>query len=132
MVVVAEPISRKKMPSIANYLQHLNQRDFADAERELETIGKEMKTTPWHKGYCNALEGMFISLKSNDSRYLYISRVNLDNEKKLDELQRQFARMSKSSLQEDFDRGFFAAWVEYLKILRSSRSDAKSLNGYLK
>lgn len=132
MMPVTELISRKMSPLIAHYLQYLIQRDFADAEREFETIKKEMKTTPWHKGYCNALEGMLISLKSNDNRYLYVSRITLNDGKKTDELQRLFLRMSKNPLQEDFDRGFFSAWVEYLKKLKSSMPEVKSLNEYLK
>jgi len=128
---VTELIPRKVTPLIAHYLQFLTQRNFAEAERELGAIKQEMKSTQWHKGYYNALEGMLISLKSSDNRYLYITRINHNDNKKIDELQKLFLRLARNPLQGDFDNGFFTAWAEYLRVLKSERPGVKSLNEYL-
>lgn len=130
-MTMTELIPRKIVPLVNRYLQFLTQRNFAEAERELEVIKQEMKSTQWHKGYCNALEGMLISLKSSDNRYLYISRINPNDNKKIDELQKLFSRLSRNSLQGDFDKGFFNAWIEYLRVLKSGRPEVKALNEYL-
>ena len=123
-----ELISRKIIPIITHYFQLLIQRNFAEAERELQRIKQERTPTKWSQGYYNALEGMLIALKSSDNRYLYINRID---HKKIDELQKRFNKLSKNLLQGDFDKGFFTAWSEYLNKIKSNKTEVKSLNEYI-
>jgi len=131
LIAMIEQISKQTASIVARYLQLLVQRNFTEAERELERVKQGIKPTPWCKGYYNALEGMLVSLRSGDNDYLYINRLVGSDMAKIDELQKRFARSSKDSLQEDFDKGYFTAWVEYLQTFKAKRAEAKSLNGYI-
>lgn len=131
LITMTEQISKQTAPIITRYLQLLIQRNFTEAERELERIKQGIKPTQWCKGYYNAFEGMLIALKSSDSNYLYINRVAINDGAKTDELQKRFIRLSKDSLQGDFDKGYFTAWVEYLQALKLKNTEVKSLNGYI-
>ncbi len=133
-ITMTEQIPRQTASLITRYLQLLVQRNFTEAERELEKIKLGIKPLQWNKGYYNALEGMLIALRSNDNSYLYINRLAGSEEAKIDDLLKRFTRMSKDQLQGEFDRGYFAAWVEYLQALKSKKAEkaeTKSLNGYI-
>lgn len=104
---------------------------MTDAEKVLETIRRGLKPNPMYRGYYNALEGMATGLKSKDTRYLYINRLNLKDKTTLKRLQREFAKQSRSSRQDDFDRGFFMAWLEYIQALQSQEPSPETLTSYL-
>jgi hypothetical protein len=104
---------------------------MTDAEKVLETIKQGLTPNPLFRGYYNALEGMAIGLRSKDTRYLYINRMHPKNKKTLRKLQREFAIQSRSPHQDDFDRGFFMAWLEYIQVLKSQEPSAETLTDYL-
>ena len=130
-MTMTQQLSKQVVPIITRYLQLLTQRNFTEAERELAKIKQGIKLTQWGRGYFNALEGMLISLKSNDNNYLYINRAATNSDPKIDEFQKRFIRLSKDALQGDFDKGYFTAWIEYLQALKSKKIDTKSLNNYV-
>ena len=131
MTTMTEQISRQTSSIITRYFQLLLQRNFTEAERELERIKQGIKPILWCKGYYNALEGMITALRSGENSDLYISRAATNDSTKIDESQKRFTRLSKDPLQGEFDKGYFTAWIEYLQALRSRKIDVKSLNGYL-
>ena len=137
-MTMTQQLSKQVVPIITRYLRLLVQRNFTEAERELEKIKQGIKPTQWGRGYFNALEGMIISLKSSDSIYLYINKVSINNGTEIDDLQKRFSRLSKDSLQGEFDKGYFTAWVEYLEVFKSNKIEkkptkieSKSLNNYI-
>lgn len=107
-------MSRNRQRILINrFFNHLNQRNFTEAERQLELI-KQRKNTDRKRGYINALEGMLIALKSNDQRYAFISRIE---EEKISDLKKEFSKQSKNPYFTDFDKGFFTAWADYMRII---------------
>ena len=106
----------------ARFFQLLTQRSIAEAERVLERIKEKAgKLDDWTMGYMAALEGALIALKSNDDRYAFILRTDVDN-KSLYRLKNEFVRHERSETHSDYDRGFFSAWAEYMRVLSKTAS----------
>ena len=118
------------------YFKHILERNLAAAERTLAEVGKIMKDTKWEWGYFNALEGMLVAERSSDTRYIYLSRLDLKNPKKIDEARKCFQTEARNPLEGEFDRGFFSAWFEFLRVAKSSLEvekgeRPKTLDGFL-
>lgn len=129
--MTTQDMLKKTKVLTARYIQLLNERRVTEAEKLLENIKEELKPTSWGRGYYNALEGMALALKSKDDRYLYINRVDPKDKKEMDKLQREFSKQSRSPLQDDFDKGYYTAWLEYLHATSQQESSVKSLNDYV-
>ena len=131
-----ESLSKKVKPLADEYFKLILERNLAASERTIIEIKKILKDVPWEQGYLNALEGILVAEKSGDSRYVYLSRLDLKNQKKIEEARRTFQAESRNPLEGEFDRGFFSAWSEFLKIVKSSLENEenempKTLNGFL-
>ncbi len=68
------------------------------------------------EGYLKALEGLLLTIKSNDDKYLYFSKTSF-NPNALKTLRKEFKEHVESSLHSDYDRGYFSALLDYLKII---------------
>lgn len=120
------PISRV---FVTRFFQLVTNRRFAEAERILERIKLKVQETEWNRGYFQALEGIILAKKSNDDQYVFLSNVNPNNENELKSYRREFLKYTKTKLNADYDRGFFSAWADYMRILiklkDAERKDAK-------
>jgi len=134
---LVDSLPRKAAPLVDQYLRLFAEKSVAEAERILGKIRQEMQGTMWQRGYINALEGMIVALKSGDTRYVYLSRLDPNDHRTMEEARRKFQAEARNPLEGEFDRGFFSAWVELLRILRASREakeakeEVKTLNGFL-
>jgi hypothetical protein len=104
---------------------------MTEADKIKEKIREGLKSIPWHRGYYNALDGIAAALRSKDNQYLYINRIDPKNKKKINQVQKEFSKQSRSHLQGDFDKGYFTAWLEYIRILKLRENDAGPLTDYL-
>ena len=100
---------------VVKFFQLLKGRRFAEAERVLEEIRQKTNKTEWNSGYLHALEGILIAQKSNDS-YAFITNLNFEDEKELKKGRKKFLQEYKNKIYSDDDRGFFAAWADYMLI----------------
>ena len=100
---------------VVRFFQLLKGRRFAEAERVLERIRQKTNETEWNSGYLHALDGIVLATKSNDS-YAFIKNLNLEDEKSLRKNRKEFLKEYKNKVHSDFDRGFFAAWADYMLI----------------
>jgi len=98
------------------YFQAIVERRISDAEKELDTIRTTLPATETARGYLKALEGLLLTTKSNDDRYLYLARIE-KTPKKLKQLRKDFATHAKSRLHADYDRGYFQALESYVRQL---------------
>lgn len=111
---------------VTRFFQLITERKFADAERQLEQVEKKMEKNEWNRGYRYALRGMLLAQKSNNNRYAFLSSLNLTDNKTLHEHRREFLKHVKSRLHADYDRGFFSAWADYMRILiKMNKNTAK-------
>jgi hypothetical protein len=100
---------------VVRFFQLLKGRRFAEAERVLERIRQKTNETEWNSGYLHALDGIVLATKSNDS-YAFIKNLNFEDEKDLKKHRKEFLKEYKNKINTDFDRGFFAAWADYMLI----------------
>jgi hypothetical protein len=100
---------------VVRFFQLLKGRRFAEAERVLERVKQNTNETEWNRGYIHALDGVLLAQKSNDS-YAYVKNVNFEDEKDLKKSRKEFLKEYKNKIHTDFDRGFFAAWADYMLI----------------
>lgn len=102
---------------VTRFFQLLVSRQFAEAERELERLKQRMHKTEWNRGYSRALLGMLITRKSNDDQYAFFSKLDFDDKEALRSYKREFLGHVKSRLHGDFDRGFFSAWADCMRVI---------------
>ncbi len=122
------PISRV---FVTRFFQLVTGRHFAEAERILERIKLKVHETEWNRGYFQALQGIILARKSNDDQYVFISNVNPKDEDELKRHRREFSKSAKNKLHADYDRGFFSAWADYMRILLKLK-DAERKNAKTK
>ncbi len=102
---------------VTRYFQLLVNRQFAEATRELERLKQKMQKTEWNRGYFRALYGMYLSRKTNSDTYALFSKLDLSDTETLHEYRREFLDHMRNGLHGDFDRGYFSAWADCMRIL---------------
>ena len=102
---------------ITRFFQLVENRQFAEAERELERIKQKMENNEWNKGYLRALNGILLSVKMNDDQYSILSKINSKDGKTLKEYRKEFLKQVNNRLREEYDKGFFSAWADYTRVL---------------
>jgi hypothetical protein len=102
---------------VTRFFQLLFNRQFSEAERELERLKQKMQKTEWNRGYFRALYGMFLSRKANGDSYALLSRMDLKDKSALNSYRREFLEHVRNKLHGDFDRGFFSAWADCMRVL---------------
>ena len=102
---------------VTRYFQLLVNRQFTEAERELERLKQRMQKTEWNRGYFRALYGMYLSRKSNGDAYALFSRLDFSDKAALHAYRREFLEHVKNGLHGDFDRGYFSAWSDCMRVL---------------
>lgn len=129
--MVTRRVPKKVRTLTIRYFGLLNERKMTEADKIKEKIREGLKSIPWHRGYYNALDGIAAALRSKDNQYLYINRIDPKNKKKINQVQKEFSKQSRNHLQGDFDKGYFTAWLEYIRILKLRENDAGPLTDYL-
>jgi len=111
---------------VTRYFQLVINRQFTEAKRELERIKQKMHKTEWNRGYFRALYGMLLARRSNNNdSYAFFSKLNLNDKGALHGYKREFLDHVKNRLHGDFDRGFFSAWADCMRVL--SRIDVANI-----
>ena len=107
------------MPSalVTRFFQLIVNRQFAEAERELERLRQKMHKTEWNRGYYRALHGMLLARRSNSDQYIFFSKIDLNDKQILQNYRREFLNHVRNGLHGDYDRGFFSAWADCMRIL---------------
>jgi hypothetical protein len=117
---------------VTRFFQLINNRQFTQAQRELQRLQAEMKKTEWNNGYYRALYGMYLARKANGNQYTFISKIDLSGRSLVLNHKKSFLKRVQSRFNDDFDRGFFSAWVDYtrllIKTIEESTPDASTEN----
>jgi hypothetical protein len=107
---------------VTRYFQLVVSRQFTEAERELERLKQKMQKTEWNRGYFRALYGMYLSQKTSGDSYAFFSKLDLSDKPTLHGYRREFLDHTHNGLHGDFDRGYFSAWADCMRVL--TRMDA--------
>lgn len=102
---------------VTRFFQLITNRQFAEAERELERLSKDVKKNEFNSGFLKALNGMILAHRSDNDRYVFVSKANLHDKRELTKYRREFSKHEKNKLHSAYDRGFFKAWAEYTRVL---------------
>jgi hypothetical protein len=103
---------------VTRYFQLVVSRQFTEAKRELERIKQKMHKTEWNRGYFRALCGMLLARRSNNNdSYAFFSKLDLNDKTVLHNYKREFLEHERDRLHGDFDRGFFSAWADCMRVL---------------
>jgi len=102
---------------VTRYFQLVVARQFTEAERELERVKQKMQKTEWNRGYFRALYGMYLSRKSTADNYSFFSKLDLTDRAALHGYRREFLDHTRNGLHGDFDRGYFSAWADCMRLL---------------
>jgi hypothetical protein len=102
---------------VTRYFQLIVKRQFTEAARELERLKQKMQRTEWNRGYFRALYGMYLSRKNNGDAYAFFSRLDLSDKAALHGYRREFLNHMRNGLHGDFDRGYFSAWADCMRVL---------------
>lgn len=115
---------------VTRYFQLIVNRKFTEATRELERLKQKMHKTDWNRGYFRALYGMYLSRKTNGDVYAFFSKLDLTDKEALHGYRREFLDHMRNGLHGDFDRGYFSAWADCMRILtRMDVTKPKSRKG---
>ena len=85
--------------------------------RELERLKQKMQKTEWNRGYFRALYGMYLSRRNTVDVYAFFSKIDFTDKEALHGYRREFLDHMRNGLHGDFDRGYFSAWAECIRIL---------------
>jgi hypothetical protein len=103
---------------VTRYFQLIVSRQFTEAERELERVKQKMQKTEWNRGYFRALYGMYLARKNSATDdYAFFSRLDLSDKVNLHAYRKEFLDHMRNGLHGDFDRGYFSAWADCMRIL---------------
>lgn len=102
---------------VTRFFQLLVNRQFTEAERELQRLKERMHKTEWNRGYYRALYGMLLSRKSNGEQDVFFAKMDLNDKQGLQSYRKEFLGHVKNRLHGDFDRGFFSAWADCMRVL---------------
>jgi hypothetical protein len=115
---------------VTRYFQLIVSRQFTESERELERLKQKMQKTEWNRGYFRALYGMYLSRKNASDGYALFSKLDLSDKVALHAYRREFLDHMRNGLHGDFDRGYFSAWADCMRILtRMDIPSSQSGNG---
>ncbi len=103
---------------VTRYFQLIVSRQFTEAERELERIKQKIQKTEWNRGYFRALYGMYLSRKNGATDdYAFFSKLDLSDTAALHAYRKEFLDHMGNGLHGDFDRGYFSAWADCMRVL---------------
>jgi hypothetical protein len=107
---------------VNKFLQQVEERAWTDAEKELDNIRQKSDSGQWSRGYVKALEGLLLTFRGNDDKYIYLPKiVGISAPEVVAELKSEFAQFSVSDIHGDYDRGFFKALEDYLSLVPTSK-----------
>lgn len=112
---------------VARYFQLIVNRQFSEAERELEHVKQKLQKTDWNRGYFRALYGMNLSRKNTTDNYAFFSKLDLTDKAALHNYRREFLDHMRNGLHGDFDRGYFSAWADCMRVLSRMDIDIPNL-----
>ncbi len=120
---------------VTRFSQLLFERKFAEAERILERLASKMhkkdaSINDYNQGYLRALKGILSTQRSNSDNYAFFPNLNLNDKDAMKKYHREFLESSRNKFHKDYDRGFFSALADFLRvILKMELNQTKDVSG---
>jgi hypothetical protein len=94
--------------------------------REVRRILQKLEMCPlttWEQGYIHALSGMLTAMREKD-RHAFINKLET-SVSEFERLSKGFGSLSGFSFYDEFTRGFFTAWKDFMGFLISAKGRVK-------
>jgi hypothetical protein len=101
---------------VGEYFRLLLKREIAPAERLLERLENNLEDSDLEKGYLTALKGILVSVRTKSSSDSLAYQV-IGDRKRASSMIKDLKKRAKNRWESDFDKGYFAAWKDYLKVI---------------
>jgi hypothetical protein len=105
---------------VPQYFQLIVEKRFGEAEKKLDEIKQTAGRSEQESGYLKALEGLLLTYRSSDDKYLYLNNVEL-SAKNSEALRKEFSEQASYPLFEDYDKGYFSSLSDYMKTVSRLR-----------
>jgi hypothetical protein len=115
----------KMIPQIpvSKFLEQVEARAWTDAEKELDVIRQKSDNSQWSRGYVKALEGLMLTYRNNDDKYIFLPKVLANRtEDTINNLKKEFSEFAANELHGEYDRGYFKALDDYFTLLASMKN----------
>ena len=117
-----EPKMIPQVP-VNKFLENVEARAWTDAEKELDIIRQKSDNTQWSRGYVKALEGLMLTYRNNDDKYVFLPRVLANRtEDIISNLKKEFSEFAANELHGEYDRGYFKALDDYFTLLGNMKN----------
>ncbi len=118
--------------SVNRFFQNVEARAWTDAEKELDGIRQKAENALWYKGYVKALEGLLLTYRTNDDKYIYLPRVlGTRGEESINQLRKEFGEFAANEIHGEYDRGYFKALEDYVTLLSTMKSPSTASSATL-
>ena len=108
---------------VNKFLQQVEQRAWTDAEKELDNIRQKSDGGQWSRGYVKALEGLMLSYRNNDDKYIFLPKILANRpEDVIANLKKEFSEFAANELHGEYDRGYFKALDDYFTLLANMKN----------
>lgn len=118
---MAKPASNPQIVDSNKFFGAVIERRISDAEKELDSVRAAIPATETARGYMKALEGLLLTVRSNNDKYLYLAKIE-KTPTKLHTLRREFSAQTMNGLHTDYDRGYFQALEGFVRKLERSET----------
>jgi hypothetical protein len=115
----------KMIPQIpvSKFLEQVEARAWTDAEKELDVIRQKSDNSQWSRGYVKALEGLMLTYRNNDDKYIFLPKVLANRtEDTINNLKKEFSEFAANELHGEYDRGYFKALDDYFTLLANMKN----------
>ena len=107
---------------VNKFLGHVELRAWTDAEKELDIIRQKTDGSPWSRGYVKALEGLMLTYRNNDDKYVFLPKVLANpTAETVGNLKNEFSEFAANELHGEYDRGYFKALADYVTLLAGAK-----------
>ncbi|HDZ36681.1 MAG TPA: hypothetical protein ENH81_07230 [Thermococcus sp.] len=104
------------------FVRALLRRDFTKAKAHLEKLQKMAGAEEWGQGYGKAINGFMSAIKDNDPDALIVQLITEHDREKAEKLLEHFRRILEHEFRDEYEKGYYTAWVEFLKAYLSQKT----------
>jgi hypothetical protein len=115
-----------KMPArdmrMEMFVRAIMRRDLTRAKGHMEKLIKIAGRDEWGRGYARAVEGIMNAIKDNDTDSLIVQLLTVKDRKRAKELLGLYSEMAAQEFRDEYEKGYYTAWAEFLKAYLSQKT----------
>ncbi|MBP1911279.1 hypothetical protein [Thermococcus stetteri] len=97
------------------FVRAIMRRDMNKAKGHMEKLTKIAGSDEWGRGYSRAVEGIMNAIKDNDTDALIVQLLTSNDRERAKELLELYSEMASQEFRDEYEKGYYTAWAEFLK-----------------